>query len=42
MSNLQPTGMTNKQALRLEYFKAAKDKTMAVVLRWKPPHAVLL
>jgi mono/diheme cytochrome c family protein len=24
--------------LRLEYFKAPKDKTAAIALRWKPPH----
>ncbi|PYI80332.1 MAG: hypothetical protein DME26_21785 [Verrucomicrobia bacterium] len=26
--------------LRLEYFKAAKDKTVSVALLWKPPHGV--
>jgi len=26
--------------LRLEYFKAAKDKTVAIALWWKPPHGV--
>jgi cytochrome c553 len=26
--------------LRLEYFKAAKDKTVAIALRWQPPHGV--
>ena len=26
--------------MRLEYFKATKDKTVAVALLWKPPHGV--
>src|SRR5205823_5168774 len=26
--------------LRLEYFKAAKDKTASIALRWKPPHGI--
>ena len=26
--------------LRLEYFKAAKDKTVSIALLWKPPHGV--
>jgi len=27
--------------LRLEFFKAAKDKTASIVLRWKPPHGAV-